>query len=113
MQINANNLKTPSYQRTNYNVQTEKQRWRKQKMTVTLAYGPRANSADQRTYLNNVCVPTECLATLGDRLITSRVLQYSELCTFDAPHKSGLRSLWNLFRDHNESKEEPQNTFLT
>ena len=54
----------------------------KQKMNVTLAYGSRANSAGQSTYLNSVCVPTECLATLGDRLIRSRVLQYGELCTF-------------------------------
>ena len=83
MQIDANNQKNTilSTSRTNYNVQTEKQRWRKQKMNVTLVYGSRANSADQSTYLNNVCVPTECLATLRDRLITSRLLQYGKLCT--------------------------------
>ena len=34
--------------------------------------GSRANSAGQSTYLNSVCVPTECLATLRDRLKTSR-----------------------------------------
>ena len=90
---------------------------RKRKMNVTLAYGSRANSAGESTYLNSVCVPTECLAALRDRLITSRVLQYGESLVRSqlgyASQVWAAQSIELTLRDQDESKEEHQNTFLT